>query len=105
MDKCKKGIKCAEEIAKKLGVENVKFEVVDAKKVDKFFKEEKFDLGRMFGFAYGEKENGAVFSHMAVMYANALYKTGHAREGYKVLRTLLDTAMDFDRSKMYPGIS
>lgn len=68
------------------------------------FKEEKFDLGRMFGFAYGEKENGAVFSHMAVMYANALYKTGHAREGYKVLRTLLDTAMDFDRSKMYPGI-
>ncbi len=36
------------------------------------FKEEKFDLGRMFGFAYGEKENGAVFSHMAVMYANAL---------------------------------
>ena len=38
------------------------------------FKEEKFDLGRMFGFAYGEKENGAVFSHMAVMYANALYQ-------------------------------
>ena len=30
------------------------------------FKEEKFDLGRMFGFAYGEKENGAVFSHMTV---------------------------------------
>lgn len=68
------------------------------------FKEEKFDLGRMFGFAYGEKENGAVFSHMAVMYANALYKTGHAREGFKVLETLMDTAMDFERSKMYPGI-
>lgn len=44
VDKCKKGIKCAEEIAKKLGVKNVKFEAVDAKKVDKFFKEEKFDL-------------------------------------------------------------
>lgn len=68
------------------------------------FQEEKFDLGRMFGFAYGEKENGAVFSHMAVMYANALYKTGHAKEGHKVLQTLLDTAMDFQRSKMYPGI-
>ena len=40
------------------------------------FKEEKFDLGRMFGFAYGEKENGAVFSHMTVMYANALYQRG-----------------------------
>ena len=44
VDKCKKGIKCAEEIAQKLGVKNVKFEAVDAKKVDKFFKEEKFDL-------------------------------------------------------------
>ena len=26
------------------------------------FQELKFDMGRMFGFAYGEKENGAVFS-------------------------------------------
>lgn len=32
VDKCKKGIKCAEEIAQKLGVKNVKFEAVDAKK-------------------------------------------------------------------------
>ncbi len=44
------------------------------------FKELKFDMGRMFGFAYGEKENGAVFSHMAVMYANALYRRGFVRE-------------------------
>ena len=35
------------------------------------FKEVKTDLGRLFGFAFGHKENGAVFSHMAVMYANA----------------------------------
>ena len=68
------------------------------------FHEEKFDLGRMFGFAYGEKENGAVFSHMAVMYGNALYKNGYAKEGYKVLETLLDAAMDFENSRMYPGI-
>ena len=40
------------------------------------FHENKFDFGRMFGFAYGEKENGAVFSHMTVMYANALYQRG-----------------------------
>ena len=104
VDKCKKGIKCAEEIAQKLGVKNVKFEAVDAKKVDKFFKEEKFDLGRMFGFAYGEKENGAVFSHMAVMYSNALYQRGFAKEGNKVLQALLDAAMEFDNSKMYPGL-
>lgn len=68
------------------------------------FHEEKFDLGRMFGFAYGEKENGAVFSHMTVMYANALYKRGFVREGYKVLKTLLDAAINFERSKIYPGL-
>ena len=58
----------------------------------------------MFGFAYGEKENGAVFSHMTVMYANALYRRGFVREGYKALQTLADTAMDFQTSKIYPGI-
>ena len=68
------------------------------------FREEKFDLGRMFGFAYGEKENGAVFSHMSVMYANALYRRGFVREGYKVLQSLADTAMDFQTSHIYPGI-
>lgn len=68
------------------------------------FKELKFDMGRMFGFAYGEKENGAVFSHMTVMYANALYKRGYVKEGYKALQTLADTALDFDTSKIYPGI-
>ena len=68
------------------------------------FKEEKFDLGRMFGFAYGEKENGAVFSHMTVMYANALYQRGFIREGHKVLQTLLAAAMNFENSKMYPGL-
>jgi cellobiose phosphorylase len=64
----------------------------------------KFDMGRMFGFAYGEKENGAVFSHMTVMYANALYKRGFVKEGYKALRTLADKALDFKTSKIYPGI-
>ncbi len=44
VDKSKKGIKCAEEIAAKLGIKNVRFEAVDAKKVDKFFKDEKFDV-------------------------------------------------------------
>lgn len=68
------------------------------------FDEDKFDLGRMFGFAYGEKENGAVFSHMTVMYANALYQRGFVKEGYKALHTLLATAMDFGTSKIYPGV-
>ena len=68
------------------------------------FRELKYDMGRMFGFAYGEKENGAVFSHMAVMYANALYRRGRVREGWKALRSLADTAMDFETAKIYPGI-
>ena len=68
------------------------------------FHKMKFDMGRMFGFAYGEKENGAVFSHMTVMYANALYRRGFVREGYKALLALADTAMDFQTSRIYPGI-
>ncbi len=68
------------------------------------FGEEKYDLGRMFGFAYGEKENGAVFSHMAVMFANALYKNGRVHEGFECLKALMDSSMNFDKSVMYPGI-
>lgn len=68
------------------------------------FHELKFDMGRMFGFAYGEKENGAVFSHMTIMYANALYRRGFVKEGWKVLKTLTDTAMNFSVSHIYPGI-
>jgi cellobiose phosphorylase len=68
------------------------------------FHELKFDMGRMFGFAYGEKENGAVFSHMTVMYANALYRRGFVREGYRALQSLADTALDFQTSRIFPGI-
>ena len=68
------------------------------------FKERKYDMGRMFGFAYGEKENGAVFSHMTVMYANALYQRGFVNEGYRVLQTLADASLRFEVSRIYPGI-
>lgn len=68
------------------------------------FHELKFDMGRMFGFAYGEKENGSVFSHMAVMYANALYRRGFAKEGWKALKALADASLNFGASRIYPGI-
>lgn len=68
------------------------------------FREVKLDLGRMFGFAYGHKENGAVFCHMAVMYAYALYERGFAQEGYKVLNSLFEQCMDFEVSRIYPGV-
>ena len=41
---------------------------------------------------------------MTVMYANALYQRGFVKEGYKALQTLADTALDFNTSKIYPGI-
>ena len=68
------------------------------------FKELKLNLGRQFGFAYGHKENGAVFSHMAVMYGNALYRRGMVREGRLALKTLIAHSMDFEKSRIYPGI-
>ncbi len=68
------------------------------------FKEVKTDLGRMFGFAYGHKENGAVFSHMSIMYANALYQRGFVKEGYMAIASLYHQALDFDHSRIYPGV-
>ncbi len=68
------------------------------------FNELKMNMGRMFGFAYGTKENGAVFSHMTVMFANALYMHGHVKTGYKALKTLQEQAMNFEVSRIYPGI-
>jgi len=61
-------------------------------------------LGRCFGFAFGHKENGAMFSHMAVMYANALYQRGLARAGHRVLDGIYRHSQDFSVSRMYPGI-
>ena len=68
------------------------------------FGEVMLNLGRAFGFAYGHKENGAMFSHMAVMYANALYQRGLVREGYKVLAAIYQHCQDFPISRMYPGL-
>ena len=68
------------------------------------FKEIKTNLGRLFGFAYGHKENGAMFSHMAVMYSNALYKQGFASAGYEVIDSIYQHCRDFETSRIYPGI-
>lgn len=61
-------------------------------------------LGRAFSFAYGEKENGAVFSHMAVMYAYALYVRRRPEDGRKVWRTLYTMATDQPIAKIFPGL-
>ncbi len=79
-------------------------EAVAGYKLNTDFNEVKTNMGRLFGFAYGHKENGAMFSHMSVMYANALYKRGFAHEGHKVLNTIYKHCINIEKSKMYPGI-
>lgn len=61
-------------------------------------------MGRAFGFAYGHKENGAVFSHMVVLYANALYSRGYAEAGFKALYSIYSHTIDFEKCRQYPGI-
>lgn len=79
-------------------------EAVGGYKLNTNFNEVKTDLGRMFGFAYGHKENGAVFCHMATMYANALYQRGFVKEGFKVVDTLYKHCSSFEKSRIYPGV-
>jgi len=62
------------------------------------------NLGRAFGFAFGHKENGAMFSHMTVMYANALYKRGCVKEGHEVLSSIYKLSSNFEQSRIYPGV-
>jgi len=62
------------------------------------------NLGRAFSFSFGEKENGAVFSHMAVMWANALYRRRLSSEGHRVLSSLHELAKNSQRSRIFPGL-
>lgn len=68
------------------------------------YHEVKKDLGRLFGFAFGHKENGAMFSHMSVMYGNALYKRGFVDAGYEVINSIYSQCINFEKSRIYPGI-
>jgi cellobiose phosphorylase len=66
------------------------------------FKEEQHNLGRAFSFVYGDKENGAFFNHMTVMFAYALYRRGFAQDGWEVLSSVYKMALDSERAKIYP---
>ena len=68
------------------------------------FNEVLMNMGRCFGFAFGHKENGAVFCHMDVMYAYALYERGFAQQGFKVLNSLFQHSKNFPISCSYPGL-
>ena len=66
------------------------------------FRETYPDLGRAFGFAYGEKENGSFFSHMNIMFAYSLYKRGFVRQGFEVVDSIYNMSVDTKRSMVYP---
>ena len=68
------------------------------------FKDLKIDLGRAFGFAYGHKENGAIFSHMVMMYVYSLYLNEQISEGYQIINSLFDHLIDTNKSRIYPNL-
>lgn len=61
------------------------------------------DMGRAYGFAYGHKENGAVFSHMVMMYAYGLYQYDLIHQGREAWFTLLKQSLN-PLSKVFVGI-
>lgn len=79
-------------------------EAIGGYKLNTDYHEIKTNMGRMFGFSYGQKENGAVFSHMTVMFGNSLYTRGFKDAGWKVIGTLYRHATDFSSSKIFPGV-
>lgn len=66
------------------------------------FGREYYDLGRAFSFSYGDKENGAIFSHMVVMYAYGLCLRGFRKEGERALNSLYKLSVNSAQSKIYP---
>ena len=66
------------------------------------FKEEQLNLGRAFSFIYGDKENGAFFNHMSVMFAYALYKQGFVNAALEVISSIYKMASDTHKSRIYP---
>lgn len=72
-------------------------------KLNSNFTEVKLNMGRAYGFAYGHKENGAVFSHMAVMYAYGLYQYDLVNYGHQAMNALLNRAIH-KNSNMLAGI-
>ncbi|MFC1616997.1 GH36-type glycosyl hydrolase domain-containing protein, partial [Candidatus Margulisiibacteriota bacterium] len=68
------------------------------------FKELALNLGRAFSFSYGDKENGAFFSHMIVMFMYAMYSRGHVSKGHEIFKSIFNMCMDFEKSNILPSL-
>lgn len=53
-----------------------------------------YNMGRAYGFAYGHKENGAMFSHMSLMYIYGLYNYDLVDFGHQGYMTLINRSLD-----------
>ncbi len=67
------------------------------------YHEIKMNMGRAYGFSYNHKENGAVFSHMALMYTKGLFNYELSDYGREALYALINRAKAKD-SKVALGI-
>ena len=67
------------------------------------FEQPYMEMGRAFGFSYGDKENGAFFNHMTIMFAYALYKNGFTTEGAEVLDSVYQMSTA-NKAKIYPMV-
>lgn len=72
-------------------------------KLNSNYHEVKLNMGRAYGFAYGTKENGAVFSHMSLMYAYGLYQYNLVEKGKEAYQSLVDLAFS-SNSRVCMGI-
>ena len=52
------------------------------------------EMGRAYGFSYHHKENGAVFSHMAIMYIYGLYQYNFVKEGSEGYHALVARSLE-----------
>lgn len=66
------------------------------------FKQEQHNLGRAFSFVYGDKENGAFFNHMSIMFAYALYKQNFVPQAFEVFSSVYKMALNTQKSQIYP---
>ncbi|MBN2482908.1 MAG: cellobiose phosphorylase [Candidatus Omnitrophica bacterium] len=61
------------------------------------------ELGRAFGFSYGDKENGAFFNHMVVLLSYAFYRRNFITAADKVFSSLYEMARN-PQAAMYPQL-
>jgi len=82
----------------------LKDETTGGYRLNTVFHQNGMSLGRFMGFAYGHKENGALFSHMIMMYAYSILDNGLFIEGSQILDDYIEYLLQVEKSKILPGI-